>query len=311
METIFTLIATIILLPALSITFVKQGHVAVVTRFGKYKRILYPGLNFKWPLIEHIFRKISIQNQSIELEFAAITLDQANVNFKSLILFAAKNEAEETIKKIAFRFVDEKSFMQTLVRSVEGSIRAFVATKRQSEILILRNEIVKAVTEHLEHSLNDWGFHLLDLQVNDISFDEAIMRSMAQVVASNNMKVAAENEAQSQYITKTRAAEAEAMSIRVKAEAEKDASALNGLGNALFREQAAVGLSKAGTIMQENHIDPSFMLLTMWLDGMKHISEHSKGNVLFFDGSNEGMEKTLRQMHSINNLGIQNGMNKS
>jgi regulator of protease activity HflC (stomatin/prohibitin superfamily) len=109
--------------------------------------------------------------------------------------------------------------MQTLVRSVEGSIRSFVATKRQAEILTLRQEIVVAVKEHLEESLNHWGFHVLDLQVNDIFFDEAIMRSMSQVVS--HMKMAAENEAQAQYVLKTRAAEAEAKAIRVKAKQKR------------------------------------------------------------------------------------------
>jgi regulator of protease activity HflC (stomatin/prohibitin superfamily) len=41
-------IATIIFF---SISTVQQGLVAVTTIFGKYNRTLYPGLNFKIPLI--------------------------------------------------------------------------------------------------------------------------------------------------------------------------------------------------------------------------------------------------------------------
>ncbi len=156
-----------------------------------------------------------------------------------------------------------------------------------------------AVKEHLEESLNHWGFHVLDLQINDIVFDEAIMRSMSQVVSSNNMKMAAENEAQAQYIIKTRAAEAEAKAIRVRADAEKEAYYLRGMGNAMFREEIANGLAKAGKIMETSHVDASFMLFTMWLDGMKHISEHSHGNILSFDGSNDGFDKTLKQMQLV------------
>lgn len=302
METIIAITGSVLVLFMLSLRVIKQGTVGVVTRFGKYVRVMHPGLNLKWPLIESVFKKISIQNKSVELEFEAISLDQANVRFKSLILFAAQDELPATIKKIAFKFVDEKSFMQTLIRSIEGSIRSFVATKKQVEILVLRREIVNAVIEHLEHSLNEWGFHLLDLQINDISFDEAIMRSMAQVVSSNNMKAAAENEAQAQYLIKTRAAEAEARAIKVKAEAQKDASELTGAGNALFREQVANGLANAGKIMEAANVPPGFMLFTMWLDGMKYISEHSKGNILFFDGSNEGMERTVKQMQAMRML---------
>jgi regulator of protease activity HflC (stomatin/prohibitin superfamily) len=158
------------------------------------------------------------------------------------------------------------------------------------------------VKDHLEEALNSWGFHLLDLQINDISFDEAIMRSMSQVVSSNNMKMAAENEAQAQYLIKTRAAEAEARAIRVKAEADKEAAELKGAGNARFREQVAEGLANAGKTMQAGDVPPGFMLFTMWLDGMKYISEHGKGNVMFFDGSNEGMERTIKQMQGLRSL---------
>jgi regulator of protease activity HflC (stomatin/prohibitin superfamily) len=275
---------------------IRQGHVGVAVLFGKYRRILRPGINFRIPFVESVFTKMSLQHRSAELEFQAITGDQANVNFKALIIYAVQDDREETILKAAFKFVDEKSFMQSLVRSIEGSIRSYVALKKQNEILALRGEIVHEVNAHIEEELNDWGFHLINLQINDISFDEAIMRSMAQVVASNNMMLAAENEAQAQYITKTRVAEAEAQAKRVVASADKDADQLRGEGNSLLRQQVAAGLAEAGKIMEKNSVDPSFMLYTMWLDAMKYVVSNSHGNILSFDGSMEGFEKTMRQM---------------
>ncbi len=65
---------------------VQQGNIAVISMFGKYRRILYPDLNFYIPVIEQIYKTISFQNRSIELEFQAITIDQANVYFKSILL---------------------------------------------------------------------------------------------------------------------------------------------------------------------------------------------------------------------------------
>ena len=114
---------------------VRQGTIAVITVFGKYSRIMRPGLNFKLPLIQKIYKRISIQNRSVELEFQATTIDQANVNFKAMLLFAVLNQEEETIKNVAFKFMDDRSFMQALIRTIEGSIRSFVATKKiQAEV---------------------------------------------------------------------------------------------------------------------------------------------------------------------------------
>ena len=75
-----------ILFSFFSVVIVNQGTIAIVTLFGKYQRIMLPGLRFRIPFIESIFRRVSIQNQSIELEFQAVTIDQANVYFKSMLL---------------------------------------------------------------------------------------------------------------------------------------------------------------------------------------------------------------------------------
>jgi len=290
-----------------SFVTVKQGTVVVITVFGKYRRILTPGLNFKLPLIEAIYSKISVQNRSVELEFQAVTFDQANVYFKAMLLFSVLDQQEETIKNVAFKFVDERNLMQALIRTVEGSIRAFVATKRQSEVLILRRDIVEHVKEQLDHTLETWGYHLQDLQLNDITFDDVIMKSMSQVVASNNLKAAAENEGQALLITKTKAAEAEGNAIKISAEAERQASQLRGQGVALFREEVAKGMTAAAKEMDAAHMDTSVILFTMWTESIKHFAENSKGNVIFLDGSTDGMQKTMKELMSINILEAEKG----
>jgi len=288
-----------------SFVTVKQGTIAVVTIFGKYRRILTPGLNFKIPLIENIYSKISIQNRSVELEFQAVTFDQANVYFKAMLLYSVLDQSEEAIKNVAFKFVDERNLMQALIRTVEGSIRAFVATKRQSEVLILRRDIVEHVKEQLDTVLEGWGYHLQDLQLNDITFDDVIMKSMSQVVASNNLKAAAENEGQALLITKTKAAEADGNAIKISAEAERQAAQLRGQGIALFREEVAKGMTMAAKEMQGANMDTSVILFTMWTESIKHFAENSNGNVIFLDGSTEGMERTMKEMMALNLLHTQ------
>ncbi|MFZ9299633.1 MAG: SPFH domain-containing protein [Chitinophagaceae bacterium] len=278
---------------------VNQGSVAIITMFGKYRRVLNPGLRFKIPFIETVFKRISIQNQSIELEFQAVTIDQANVYFKSMILYSVQNADEETMKKVAFKFISNKDFMQALVRTVEGSIRAYVATKKQAEILTARREIVDYVKEQIDHSLEDWGYHLQDLQMNDITFDQQIMESMSRVVASNNLKAAAENEGQALLITKTKAAEAEGNAIKISAQAEKEAAQLRGQGVALFRQEVARGMSEAAEEMKQANLDTNVILFSMWTEAIKNFAEYGKGNVIFLDGSADGMDKTMKQMMAL------------
>lgn len=297
-------IAVVVLLLAFSIRTVQQGTVAVTTIFGKYHRTLRPGLNFIFPLIEQVYRRISVQNRAVELQFQAISQDQANIYFTAMMVYSAINESEETIKNIAFKFVTEKDFLTALVRSVEGSTRGFVATKRQAEILALRGEIVAEVKENLDHVIETWGYHLIDLQLNDITFDQAITTSMAQVVASNNLKAAATNEGDALLIRKTKEAEALGTAVRIEAEAERTAAQLRGQGVALFREEVARGLAQAAREMDANAVDSSLILFSMWTEAIRHMAENGKGNVLFLDGSPEGMQKQMQDLIALQQLRV-------
>jgi regulator of protease activity HflC (stomatin/prohibitin superfamily) len=290
---------SVLLVLFFSVVVVNQGTIAIITMFGKYQRIMLPGLRFKIPLVESIFRRVSIQNQSIELEFQAVTIDQANVYFKSMLLYSVQNAEEETIKKVAFKFISNKDLMQALVRTVEGSIRAYVATKRQAEVLTARREIVDFVKEQIDNSLEEWGYHLQDLQINDITFDQVVMESMSKVVASNNLKAAAENEGQALLITKTKAAEAEGNSIKISAQAEKEAAQLRGQGVALFRQEVAKGMTEAAEEMKQANLDTNVILFSMWTEAIKNFAEYGKGNVIFLDGSPDGMDKTMKQMMGL------------
>jgi len=278
---------------------VNQGYIAVITMFGRYQRIARPGLRFKIPFIEQVFKKVSIQNRSVELEFQAVTQDQANVYFKTMLLFAVQDEMEETIKRVAFKFISDRDLMQALIKTIEGNVRAFVATKKQAEVLGLRREIVQYVKDEIDHTLGDWGFHLQDLQINDITFDKMILDSMSKVVASNNLKAAAENEGQALLITKTKAAEAEGNAIKISAEAEREAARLRGQGIALFREEVAKGMSSAAEELRQANLDTNFILFSMWIEAIKNFAEYGNGNVIFLDGSTDGMEKTLKQFQGM------------
>ena len=252
---------------------INQGYIGVITMFGKYRRVARPGLNFKIPVLEKVFRKVSVQNRSVEMEFQAVTADQANVYFKSMLLYSVQNAEEETIKKVAFKFISDKDLMQALIRTIEGNIRAFVATKKQAEILGLRREIVEFVKEQVDHSLEAWGYHLQDLQINDITFDKMILDSMSKVVASNNLKISAE--------------------------AEKEAARLRGQGVALFRQEVARGMTEAAEQMKQANLDTNVILFSMWTEAIKNFAEYGKGNVIFLDGSPDGMEGTMKQIQAL------------
>jgi regulator of protease activity HflC (stomatin/prohibitin superfamily) len=140
---------------------------------------------------------------------------------------------------------------------------------------------------------------LQDLQINDITFDKVILDSMSKVVASNNLKAAAENEGQALLITKTKSAEADGNATKIAAEAEKEAARLRGQGVALFRQEVAKGMSEAAEQMKQANLDTNVILFSMWTEAVKNFAEYGKGNVIFLDGSPDGMEATMRQIQAL------------
>ena len=79
-------------------------------------------------------------------------------------------------------------------------------------------------------------------------------------------------------------------------------SQLRGQGVALFRQEVAKGMSAAAKEMEQAHMDTSVILFTMWTESIKHFAENSEGNVIFLDGSTDAMQRTMKEMMSLNLL---------
>jgi len=100
-------------------------------------------------------------------------------------------------------------------------------------------------------------------------------------------------------ITKTKAAEAEGNAIKISAGAEREAARLRGQGVALFRQEVAHGMSEAAEEMKKANLDTNVILFSMWTEAIKNFAEVGKGNIIFLDGSSQGMENTMRQIQSL------------
>jgi regulator of protease activity HflC (stomatin/prohibitin superfamily) len=278
---------------------VPQATVAVVTLFGRYHRIMREGLNFKLPW-EKLAYRLSLQNRALQLEFQAITQDQANVKFATMVLYAVAAADEESVKKAVFSFATTQEFQLALQRTIDGSIRQFVATTKQSDILGMRAEIVDHTKKNLDEVVLAWGYVVRDIQITDMTFDKEIIDSMARVVSSKNLLAAASNEGAALLVKRTKDAEAEAAYKTIGAEADKKASALRGEGLALFRKNIADGMKGAAESLKNAGVDPEFLLFLEYTDALKFVAEHAQGKVIFMDS---GAAASARIVQGVLSMG--------
>ena len=54
--------------------------------------------------------------------------------------------------------------------------------------------------------------------------------------------------------------------------------------------------------MKEANLDTNVILFSMWTEAIKNFAEFGKGNVIFLDGSPEGMENNMRQIIAMMKL---------
>ncbi|MBC7463469.1 MAG: SPFH domain-containing protein [Actinobacteria bacterium] len=282
-----------------SFTPIEQATVGVVTMFGKFRRILNPGLNFLIPFIEKVNSKVSIQNRTDQLKFSAITGDQAAVHFTATIIYTVADHLEETVKLVAFKFINPESFLTALTSTVEASVREFVAMKKQAEVLGLRQDIVSHAKTTLDAQLASWGYTLVDLTVNDIAFDSEVMTSMSRVVAATNAQRAAEFEGEALRITLVKRAEAEGAAIRITATNEAEAARMRGEGLAQFRKALAEGLGESAEVLEKHNIDPTILAFSMWTEMIRDTAKEGRGNTIFLDGGIENLDDSLRRLQAM------------
>ena len=275
---------------------IDQAHVGVVTMFGKYRRTIPAGLNILIPFVEKVPWTIPVQNQTSKLEFVAITKDQASVHFTATLIFAVTDHDPETIQKVAFRFVSPAAFTLAMTSAVEASVREFISSKLQADILGARTEIADHAKSRLRDQLADWGYTLGDLAINDITFDPTIMESMSRVVAAKNAQTAAEFEGAALLITRTKAAEAEGAFIRISAENEAEAARLRGKGLADFRAEITRGISDSAEMLREGGIDPTLLMFTLWTETIRDAVKEGQGNVIFLDAGTASADATLKNL---------------
>lgn len=272
---------------------VREGNVAIITLFGRYRRVLKPGFNWIWPW--ESTATLNTQSQVVDMVFHAITKDQANVEFNCTLLFEVADTNDDTVRRAMFSFPTATAFMLSMRRLVEDETRSYAAAKRQAELIAMSQDVVTQIRNNVETRLAEWGYRIIELRYHNLSFDKEVMASMARVVAAINDREAAEHEGHALLIRKTKDAEANGAFIHINAEAERVAWKLRGQGLAEFRREVARGVHDAVEELTSAGLDPNYLLFFMYTESLKHIAEHSKAGSTIFVNTHPSMPKDIME----------------
>ncbi|MES2953584.1 MAG: SPFH domain-containing protein [Patescibacteria group bacterium] len=267
-----------------SIRIVQQNTVYVIEFFGKFRRIMNAGLNFKLPLLERVAEKVTLRQQNFAIKNTYPSKDKVIVDISTNLIFNV-DPSEDGVKQFTYSLTNRN---QSIGAIIENSLRTYVARETHEGILEKKDELATHIRGDLEKQFSEWGMLIASFQITEVSFPATITQAMSEVVASEQLKKAAENKGEAVKI----------QSIK-EAEAEKERKRLQGEGIALEREAIAKGLRDSIEIVkhatgQKSEEIIALLTLTQYLDTMKSIGSASGSKVIFMDSS-IGKTKDLTQ----------------
>ena len=272
---IFALVIFFLLVVVLGSFFtVNTAQVAVITRFGKFRRVAEPGLNWKWPIIDKVAGKISLRVNQINLTMETKTKDNVFVT----IPISVQNRVRP--EKIYDAFYKLANPMEQIQSYVEQVILGHVPGMTLDEVFASQSGIATAVKQELDADMAAFGFEIVNVLVTDIVPDAKVKSAMNDINAAQREQVAANARG-----------EAEKILVVKKAEAEAESKALQGQGIANQRKAIIAGLQ--GSIDQFKKVveDAStsevmqLVMATQYFDTIKSIGESDKTNTLFLSHS--------------------------
>jgi regulator of protease activity HflC (stomatin/prohibitin superfamily) len=275
MEMLYILLAFAFVLVVLSIRIVEQNTIAVIEFLGRYNRMMTAGLNFVIPFIEQIRERVTLRQQNFAIEGQYPSKDKVIVTISTNLIYTAKSD-EASIKKYVY-VLDNRN--TSIAAGIENSLRTYIARETHEGILEKKEELAQHIKLDLERQFDDWGMAIMSFQITNVAFPVAISNAMSEVVASEQLRKAAENKGEAVKI----------QSIK-EAEAEKERKRLQGEGIALEREAIATGFRESISIMKEATGQSSkdimaVLTLTQYLDTLKSIGTADNSKVIFVDSN--------------------------
>lgn len=250
---------------------VHQQSVGIVERFGKFSRVLQPGLHFVIPFVESIVARVDLRVQEVTADIEIKTRDNAFVELPvSLMTQVMPELAQQSHYTLAGVEEDGRRDANLQVSTwALNALRSAAAGLTLQELFEDRERLAKEVKASIDEKTQAYGYHIVDVLVDQPSVSAEVQASFNRVVASQREREAAEQET-----------EARRVRIVGEAKAESEAQSLRAQGVANARSILAAGLTSAMAQAKERGVDErevlALLVETNRLDTIRSAAEHGK-----------------------------------
>lgn len=282
---IFCVVFGLILLSTCNPFFiVQQQTCAVIERFGKFKRLAYPGLNIKLPIIEKISSRISMKIHQLDVEVETKTKDNV---FVKVVIAVQYRVLSSKVYEAFYMLQDPVAQIRAFVFDL---VRAQVPTLELDDLFARKDDIAIAVKRELEKPMDDFGYEIIKALVTDIDPDKNVKAAMNEINTAQRLRVAATEKGEAEKILKVKQAEAMAESaiLQGKGLAGQRQAIIEGLSQSIDEFAKQTGSSHSNIM--------DMVLMLQYIDVLKDIGASSKSNVVFVPHSPSNLSSISEQL---------------
>jgi len=172
----------ILVLVVISIKQINEYERGVKFRFGKFSKILNPGWNIVFPIIES-YKKVDIRTKAVDVpEQDAITKDNVSVKINAVLYYEIFDASKAILAVENFNYAVSQ-LAQTTMRNIVGSVSL-------DELLSERDKISAEICSIVDEATDPWGVKVVNVELKDISLPEEMKRVIAKIAEAEREKKA-------------------------------------------------------------------------------------------------------------------------
>ena len=229
-QIMWAVLAVLILLIVLaavwqSFVMVNAYERRALTIFGKYQRLLQPGLNIIPPFVSKTYN-FDMRTQTMDVpRQEAITRDNSPVTADAVVYIRVM-DAEKT-------FLEVDEYKNAVSNLAQTTLRAVLGDMELDDTLNKRQEINSRIRTELDEPTDEWGIRVESVEVREVNPSQDVQRAMEQQTSAERRRRAMILEAQGERRSAIEEAQGDKQSNIIRAQGEKQSQILEAQGDAI------------------------------------------------------------------------------